>query len=127
MSRKKKFLYNSTSSVLFQVVTLLVGLITPCIMLTVYGSEVNGLISSITQFISYFNLVEAGLSGATVYALYKPLADQNHTEINGVVAAAKKFYQQAGYIFVALTLILALVYPLYISSESLNIFEIGML
>ena len=127
MSRTKKFLYNTTSSALLQIVTLIVGLITPRIMLRVYGSEVNGLISSITQFISYFNLVEAGLSGATVYALYKPLAQQNHAEINSVVTAAKKFYQQAGYIFVALTFVMALAYPLYISSESLGRWEIAAL
>ena len=52
--------------------------IIPCIMLKYYGSEINGLVSSINQFIVYFNLVEAGLSGAAIYVLYKPLAGKNH-------------------------------------------------
>ena len=45
---------------------MIAGFITPRFMLTAYGSEINGLISSILQFISYFNLVEAGLSSAAV-------------------------------------------------------------
>ena len=73
MSRTKKFLYNSISTGFFQIVLMISGLITPRIMLKYYGSEINGLISSINQFIVYFNLVEAGLSGAAIYALYKPL------------------------------------------------------
>ncbi len=127
MGRTRNFIYNSSSSALLQIVTFIVGLITPRVMLQVYGSEVNGLISSITQFISYFNLVEAGLSGATVYSLYKPLAQNDYGKVNSIVAAAKRFYQQAGYIFVTLTFLLAVIYPLYIDVESLFSWEIGIL
>ncbi len=127
MSRTRNFLYNASSSALLQIVTFIVGLITPRVMLAVYGSEINGLISSITQFISYFNLVEAGLSGATVYSLYKPLAENDYGKVNSIVSAAKRFYQQAGYIFVSLTFLLAVFYPLYIDVESLALWEIGVL
>ena len=127
MGRTRNFIYNASSSALLQIVTFIVGLITPRVMLSVYGSEINGLISSITQFISYFNLVEAGLSGATVYSLYKPLAENDYGKVNSIVSAAKRFYQQAGYIFVSLTFLLAVVYPLYIDVESLISWEIGVL
>src|SRR5699024_8270736 len=108
MGRTKKFLLNSLSTAIYQVLLMITGFITPLVMLRYYGSEVNGLISSISQFIVYFNLVEAGLSAAAIYALYKPLAKGDYSEINGVVSAAKKFYFQAGYIFVSLTLGLAI-------------------
>lgn len=101
MSRTKKFFYNSISTGFYQVVLMVAGLITPRIMLKYYGSEINGLISSINQFIVYFNLVEAGLSGAAIYALYKPLADNDHKAINGVVSAAKVLYPIRLYICVA--------------------------
>lgn len=127
MSRTKKFIYNSSSTAALQVITMLVGLIIPRIMLTNYGSEVNGLVSSISQFISYFNLVEAGLAGAAVYALYKPLADKDYKAINGVVSAAKRFYTQSGYIFISLTLGLALVYPFYIKSDIVSPLSVGLL
>ena len=60
MGRTSKFVLNSASTALLQVVTMVAGFITPRFLLMAYGSDVNGLISSINQFITYFNLVEAG-------------------------------------------------------------------
>ena len=120
MSRTKRFFYNTASTGFYQIILMVAGLITPKIMLNYYGSEINGLVSSINQFIVYFNLVEAGLSGAAIFALYKPLAENNHKAINAVVSAAKRFYTQAGYIFVSLTIGLALFYPLYLETNTLT-------
>ncbi len=126
-SRTKKFAYNSITTALQQLTVMLVGFVVPRIMLQYYGSEINGLSSSINQFITYFNLVEAGLSGAAVYALYKPLADNNITEISSVVSAAKKFYKQAGCIFLALIILLSIIYPAFISTSALDKISTGLL
>ena len=126
-NRTTKFLMNSGSLALQQLVTLAAGLITPRVMLLAYGSEVNGLVTSITQFVTYINLVEAGLSGATTYALYKPLADRDHDAISAVVSASRKFYLQASAIVMALVCILAAAYPMYIRSESMSALEMGLL
>ena len=48
MGRSKKFMLNSVTTALLQVVTMIAGFITPRFMLTAYGSEINGLISSIS-------------------------------------------------------------------------------
>ncbi|MDK2937284.1 MAG: hypothetical protein PWP62_2292 [Eubacteriaceae bacterium] len=125
--RTKKFFYNTLSTALLQIIVMIAGFITPRIMLEYYGSEINGLVASISQFISYFNLVEAGLSGAAVYALYKPLADNDHERINSVVAAARKFYIHAGYIFLSLTIGLAVFYPIFIEEGALSTISIGLL
>jgi O-antigen/teichoic acid export membrane protein len=106
---------------------MLAGFITPRIILHYYGSEINGLVTSILQFISYFSLIEAGLSGATIYALYKPLAQQDYDIINGIVSAAKKFYTKAGYIFLALITVLAIIYPINIKSDFIGPIEISIL
>lgn len=127
MNRTKKFIYNSISSALMQIVTMVVGLIIPRVMLVVYGSEINGLVSSISQFILYFNLVEGGISGAAIYALYKPLSDHDYRAINGIVSAAKKFYMQSGYIFVSLTIGMSFIYPFYIKTNALSPLNIGIL
>lgn len=125
--RTKKFFYNSISTAFYQVIVMVAGLITPRIMLKYYGSEINGLVSSISQFIVYFNLVEAGLSSAAIYALYKPLSDNNHKAINSVVSAAKKFYTQSGYIFMSLVVGLSILYPLYVSTDVLSPLNVGFL
>lgn len=127
MSRTAQFVKNSLATAFMQVITILAGFIVPRIMFSVYGSEINGLISSITQFIAYFNLVEAGVSSAAIYSLYKPLATKNQPAINSIIVAAKEFYNLAGYIFVSLTLGLALVYPIFVSVDCLTAMEIGIL
>lgn len=127
MSRTKKFLYNTVSSAFLQVVTMIVGMIIPRILLKYYGSETNGLVTSINQFIAYFTIVEAGLAGAAIYALYKPLADNDHKSINGVVAAAKRFYTKSGYIFISLVLGLSIIYPSFVKANILSPVSIGML
>jgi len=127
MNRSKVFLYNSSSAALLQIVTVIAGFIIPRIMLTVYGSEINGLVTSISQFIGYFNLVEAGLASAAVYSLYKPLAEKDTKGINAILSASRHFYNQSGYIFVSLVLGLAVIYPAFIKSSAVGTLEIAIL
>lgn len=124
MNRTKKFMLNSMSSAFSQIIVMFAGFIIPNLMIRTYGSEINGLVSSINQMIGYISLVEAGLSGAAIYSLYKPLANNDIKEINGIVSAARKFYLQAGYIFSILVFILAFTYAKLKSSESLSYFNI---
>lgn len=127
MTRTEKFLKNSAATALLQIITMLSGFIIPRVMLDIYGSEINGLISSINQFINYFMLVEAGLSAAVVYSLYKPLAEKNYTKISAIVTAAKNFYNKSGYIFVGLTICLAIIYPFFVTTNELSLIEVGVL
>lgn len=120
MGRTSKFALNSVSTALLQIVTMISGFITPRFLLLAYGSDVNGLISSINQFITYFNLVEAGLSSAAVYSLYKPLADRDHARINQIVVAARNFYIKSGFIFIALVFLLAILYPMIVHTDVLD-------
>lgn len=127
MSRTKKFFYNSIATAFYQIIVMIAGFITPRFMLKYYGSEINGLVSSINQFIVYFSLVEAGLSGAAIYALYKPLAEKKYKEINSIVVAARKFYTQSGYIFLSLTIGLATIYPLLVKTDAVTPLNVGLL
>jgi hypothetical protein len=127
-SRTSKFFKNSATTLLYQGVLLIVGFITPRIMLSYYGSDINGLVSSLAQFVSYFTLVEAGISSATVYSLYKPLAENDHHGISAIVSAANKFYYQSGFIFLALICLLSVLYPLLITHPAnMNYLSIAFL
>lgn len=120
MSRTKNFMYNSMATAIYQIIVMLSGFITPRILLQFYGSEMNGLVSSINQFITYFSLVEAGIAGAAVYSLYKPLAEKNNDGISAIVSAAKKFYIQAGWIFTILVIGMAVIYPAFVKATDLS-------
>lgn len=125
--RSKSSMYNLLAAMMLQVISLIIGIILPRVMLMTFGSEINGLVSSIKQFISYLTLVEAGLAGACIYSLYKPLADKNYREINGILSGAKKFYNRSGMIFSGLALGLAIIFPSIAKSESVSDFTIIIL
>lgn len=127
LARTNEFLKNSIATAILHIFTLIVGFILPRVIIKTYGSEVNGLVTSLTQFIHYFVIVEAGLASAAVYALYRPLADENYKEINGVVSAAKKFYTQSGWIFLSLVLILSITYPLFVEITVLSSIQVRVL
>ena len=102
---------NTASSLLLQVVNIVVGFIVPHAIIGAYGSATNGLVTSITQLVGYIQLVEAGISSAAVFQLYIPLAKGDAGEVSRIVSAAKGFYYKSGGIFTAGMLALALLYP----------------
>ena len=70
MNKKK----NLFTSFLFQVITIISGLILPRIIIGTFGSALNGLIASITQFLSFISLLEGGLGAVVLADLYRPIA-----------------------------------------------------
>lgn len=127
MNRSKKFMYNAIASAAYQVIVMLIGFITPRLMLVAYGSEINGMVSSVTQFVSYFNLVQAGLSGAAIFALYRPLAEEDYDDISSILTATANFYYKSGILFSALLTMLAILYPMFIKTSALNSVNISIL
>lgn len=127
MSNTKLMVLNLSFVMTLKLVTFVFGMISSRIMLLVYGSELNGLVASINQFINYINLVELGLTSCSVYALYKPIAENNVEAINGVMSATRRYYFQAGYMFSSLVLVLSCVYPLFSDVSSLNYWEVAYL
>lgn len=115
--RSKQAFKNLISNVLLQVITAVSGLILPRFYLVAYGSSMNGMVSSITQFMAYLMLVEAGIGAAAIVGLYGPLADQNTISINRVLSAAKKFYMRSGLLYFLLVLLLAAWYPYLIVEQ----------
>lgn len=116
-SRTEKALFNTISGFLNEIVTLVCGLILTRLILTSFGSSYNGITSSITQFISCIALMKAGIGGVTRVALYKPLADKNYLEISAIVVQTEKFMRKIAYIFIAFILLLAVIFPIWISNE----------
>ena len=119
--RSKKALKNIITSLLQQVVTLVCGLIVPRAIIGTFGSNVNGLVSSITQFLSYITLLEAGIGPVIKSTLYKPIAQKNKEQIEKILKASQKFFRTISSIFIIYLIILCFIYPLIVANE----FETG--
>lgn len=110
--KNKVTLLNTIASLCLQITSILSGFIVPKIILGSFGSDVNGLVSSLTQFLQYISLVEGGITGVIIAKLYRPLAMGDNEKISAIMASAKAFYRKIGFIFIAYSVVLAVVYPL---------------
>lgn len=112
MKRKTKLILNSASSLLYQITTMICGFILPRLFIMYYGSEVNGLVSSVAQFLGFISLAECGVGAVVQSALYKPLAENDNDEISRIVVSSDRFFRRIAYILAGYTVILMAVYPL---------------
>lgn len=124
MSREKKSLINILISLMSQICTVLVGMLLPRALMINYGSETNGLITSLQQLIGYLTLIEGGLLSAVTVSLYKPLADEDQKRVNEILSSAKYFYRRVGCVFCGALLITAIIYPHTISQTQYTYVEI---
>ena len=113
--RRKTSIRNTAIALISEILVTIIGFLFPKAIIVNYGSTANGLITSLQQFIQYFTLLEAGLSGAAVFALYKPLAEKDQERIEKILYSAKKFYSRTGRIFVACIIVISFVYPFFIA------------
>lgn len=111
MSRSKAAYKFILSSGLIQIVIVISGLILPPLIISEYGSEVNGLINTIKQLVTYFTVVSLGLGITSQVALYKPLNNNDWCKINGILSATHYFFKKTGIVFAILVFITAILFP----------------
>lgn len=112
--RSKLALRNMVSSLLLQFVTMVCGIILPRLFIGTYGSAVNGTAASITQFLSYIVLFEAGVGGVVRAALYKPLADRDHGRISSILRTADVFFRKVALVFIGYCVLIACIFPFFV-------------
>ena len=111
MSRKKKLMFTSISSLVNQIITIISGLILPKLYLSFYGSEVNGLVSSITAFLGFISFAELGVGAVVQSTLYKPLAEKDNDQVSRIVISSERFFHKVGVALVLYICVLIVVYP----------------
>lgn len=109
--RRKRLFYNTLSSLVFQVTTIICGFILPRLILSAFGSEVNGLVNSITQFLGIISFLELGVGAVVQSALYKPLAEKKQDDVSKIISSANKFFTRIGQILLAYVIAMVVVYP----------------
>lgn len=110
---KRNLIFGFSSEIL----AILLGIVIPKLTLTSYGSEINGLLSSVTQIYSYITLLEAGIGTATLQALYKTLGKKDVAKTNAVLAATNKYYHRTGGLYLVAIILFSIIYPLCVKSD----------
>ena len=95
--------FNSFSLIIFNIIYTRM-------LLKEYGSEINGLISTITQFVSFFSVIEGGFTTAAIVATYKPFAESNYNQLSHILYTIRIFLRRITVIIVFLVLTLGFLY-----------------
>ncbi len=117
MSRGKKLQLNIITTIIYQLVNIVSGFILPNFFLRYYGSEVNGLISSITQFLAVISLCECGVGAVVQAALYKPIAENDEKEISRVYKSSTRFFNRIAVLLIAYMIVLIAIFPLIVNKR----------
>lgn len=125
--RSKKAFYNIVTNLLFELIVIINGFIVPRIIIQKFGSDVNGLVTSISQFLSYIVLLESGFGPVVKSVLYKPIAKKNKEEIVNILACSERFFRKICKIFILYIILLALFYPLIVNNEFSYIYTFSLI
>lgn len=108
---------NTVASLIFQIVTVLCGFILPRLIINQYGSSVNGLLNSISQFLGVISFLELGVGAVVQSALYKPLAEKKKDDVSKIISSANKFFRRLAKILLIYVVFLVIFYPIFAAKE----------
>ena len=109
--RTKNSITNIIVSLLYRIITIVSGFVISKILLSSYGSEINGYISSSKTILGYLSLLELGLSGASIYSLYPCLATKNDKQTSIILSQTRRMYIRTGLFFLVALVLVSFTYP----------------
>lgn len=124
---KRRLYLNTVLSLVYQVFTVIIGLIIPRLILSSYGSTVNGFVQSITQMLSIISLLDLGVGTVVQASLYKPLAEKNEEEVSNIYSSAKKYFNTIAKILLIYIFCLMIYYCVFKSHEFSWLYSITLI
>lgn len=112
MSRVSKSIKNAKVGAFFFILSIFIQFFSRKIFLEFLGDEFIGLTSTLRSVLGFLNLAELGIGTAVGYALYKPIFDKNHIEINKIIALLGILYKRIGLFILSAGVIVSLFFPL---------------
>ena len=111
---------NTSIALAIQPFQALIGFVSRTIFLNILGVTYLGLNNYLSSLVSMLSLAELGIGGAMTYALYGPLAREEHAKINAFMTLFKKLYRMIGIGIFIIGVILALFLPYIIKDYPIN-------
>ncbi len=115
--RNRKLKFNTISSFVNQIITIICGFILPKLILSHFGSSVNGLTTSINQFLSLITFLDLGVGAVVTSTLYGPLAKKDEDQISRIYVSAKNFFNKIALVYVIYVAVIVVAYPLSVATQ----------
>lgn len=117
LSKSQKSVLNAITALILTFVNGITGLIITRLIIKVYGSDFNGLNSTVTQFVNMLMIVEGGFTLATNVALFSPIAKKDSRKINAILSATAQTFRKIGIKFWVLGFSFSFLYLFFINSK----------
>lgn len=104
--RIKKAIKNIATSIISQIVIIILGFVSRKVFIDNLGTEYLGINGLLTNILSMMVLIEGGIGISIVYNLYKPLAENNKEQIIALVNLYKKSYRVLALIILIISIFL---------------------
>lgn len=118
-NRTKKSIRNAEVGLISYLISLLLAFFSRKIFLDNLGAEFIGLTGTLSNILGLLNLSEMGIGLCISYFLFKPIADQNHEEINKILSLLGYLYKRIGYLIVISGIIVSLFFPLFLGNTNM--------
>ncbi len=114
--KQSKLVKNIVTGFGGQFVAIILGLIVPRLFISSYGSDVNGLLSTITQVFTYLSLLEAGIGQAARNLLFKPFQENDKKSISEITSIARSYFRKFTTIYGICVILFAFLLPYFLVS-----------
>lgn len=126
--RINKSIKGASVSLILNVLTLLIGLISQAIFIKTLGKEYLGINGLFNNIVSMLAIVELGIGPAIVYNLYKPIAENNKEAVKSLMRFYNKAYKAIAITVLLLGLIMTPFIKFFVNSTiEINIYYIFIL
>lgn len=111
---------NTVVVIATMVSNLIFGMIEVSLLISKFGSSVNGLMQTGNQAFGYLSLIEAGLGAAFLYRMYKPVADSDMGKLSSLYTGFRLNIRKVVYKMLLLAGAISVIYPLFLKKEGLD-------
>lgn len=119
--RVHKSILNAKVNLVFYFLSLFLAFYSRKIFLDCLGAEFIGLTGTLNNILGYLNLAELGISGSIGYFLYKPLQQNNRTEITELLSVFGYLYNWIGSIILTGGIIISCFFPFIFGDSDLGL------
>lgn len=90
--RTKNTLYNAAGGIIVRIISIITAFVTRTVFINVLGLQYAGVSGVFSDILVILSFAELGIGQAIVYALYKPIAEENNEKIAILMTTYKKIY-----------------------------------
>lgn len=120
-SRVKNSVLNMLANLIPNLIIPIIGFFKFSLIVTYYGSAMNGLLQVFAQLLSFLQISEAGFGVAFNISMYKPLAKDDKKQVNRIYNASDGFQKKIALVMLVGSLLSFTVLPYFMNGVDVSV------